>query len=113
MNMNRKALRVTACCVAAAVTLSITPADVWASAPVAGVSGMIASAIAKETTNNAPTAGISSKVGDYVTKGQILGKVGPKYVDGVIGNKYKDTTRKIHKWSHNWAPFTLWYENQQ
>lgn len=67
MNMNRKALRVTACCVAAAVTLSITPADVWASAPVAGVSGMIASAIAKETTNNAPTAGISSKVGDYVT----------------------------------------------
>lgn len=53
------------------------------------------------------------KVGDYVTKGQILGKVGPKYVDGVIGNKYKDSTRKIHKWSHNWAPFTLWYENQQ
>ena len=36
--------------------------------------------------------------GDTVVKGQILGKVGPKYVDSVPGNKYFDSTRKSNKW---------------
>jgi hypothetical protein len=31
--------------------------------------------------------------GDTIVKGQIIGKVGPKYVDGVLGNKYTDSTR--------------------
>lgn len=30
------------------------------------------------------------KVGDEVTRGQIIGQVGPKYVYGVKGNNYKD-----------------------
>ena len=33
-------------------------------------------------------------VGDTVKQGQIIGKVGPKYVYGVLGNKYKDSTGK-------------------
>lgn len=30
--------------------------------------------------------------GDIIIQGQIIGHVGPKYVDGVIGNKYSDYT---------------------
>ncbi len=30
------------------------------------------------------------KVGDYVKQGQVIGKVGPKYVYGVKGNQYHD-----------------------
>ena len=30
------------------------------------------------------------KTGDYITKGSIIGTVGPKIVYGVSGNKYKD-----------------------
>lgn len=32
--------------------------------------------------------------GDFVLQGQIIAKVGPKYVYGVPGNKYKDSTGK-------------------
>lgn len=68
MNMNRKALRVTACCMAAAMTLSAAPSAAYAAGPVAGVSGVIASALEKETQDalESPTAGISSKLRDYV-----------------------------------------------
>ncbi len=34
------------------------------------------------------------KKGDMVKQGQIIGKVGPKYVYGVPGNKYADSTGK-------------------
>ena len=34
------------------------------------------------------------KVGDMVTRGQIIGQVGPKYVYGVKGNNYKDEQGK-------------------
>ena len=51
--------------------------------------------------------------GDTVVKGQVLGKVGPKYVDSVPGNKYFDSTRKSNKWSHNWTPLTLRNENKR
>ena len=30
--------------------------------------------------------------GDIITQGQLIGNVGPKYVDGVAGNKYTDST---------------------
>lgn len=33
-------------------------------------------------------------VGDIVTKGQVIGNVGPKYVDNVPNNPYKDSTGK-------------------
>ena len=34
------------------------------------------------------------KVGDIVEQGQVIGYVGPKYVDGVLGNPYKDSSGK-------------------
>mgnify|MGYP004643345563 CR=1 FL=1 len=34
------------------------------------------------------------KIGDYIEQGQLIGKVGPKYVYGVVGNNYKDATGK-------------------
>ena len=34
------------------------------------------------------------KKGDYVTRGQVIGYVGPKYVYGVKGNKYSDSSGK-------------------
>lgn len=33
-------------------------------------------------------------VGDYVHKGQVIGKVGPKYVQNVPNNPYKDSNGK-------------------
>ena len=33
-------------------------------------------------------------IGDKVYKGQIIGKVGPKYIDNIEGNQYKDSTGK-------------------
>ena len=30
--------------------------------------------------------------GDIISQGQVIGHVGPKYVEGVIGNKYSDYT---------------------
>lgn len=36
------------------------------------------------------------KTNDIVTKGQIIGKVGPKYVEKTSNNKYTDSTRKIN-----------------
>ena len=48
------------------------------------------------------------KEGDKVKQGQIIGKVGPKYVYGVVGNKYTDSTRKTNEWSNNRTTFALW-----
>ena len=31
-------------------------------------------------------------VGQAVKKGQVIGQVGPKYVEGVLGNNYTDST---------------------
>ena len=33
-------------------------------------------------------------IGDKIEQGQVIGNVGPKYVYGVAGNKYKDATGK-------------------
>lgn len=72
MNMNRKALRVTACCMAATMALSVAPQMVSA-APVAGVSGIMASALSDEAkrTFELPTAGVSLKVADYVSSAAV------------------------------------------
>ena len=32
--------------------------------------------------------------GDKIEQGQLIGRVGPKYVDNVAGNTYKDSTGK-------------------
>ena len=48
------------------------------------------------------------KEGDKIKQGQIIGKVGPKYVYGVAGNRYTDSTRKANKWGNNGATFTSW-----
>ena len=48
------------------------------------------------------------KEGEKVKQGQIIGKVGPKYVYGVVGNKYADSTRKTNKWSNNRTTLTFW-----
>lgn len=33
-------------------------------------------------------------IGDRIYKGQTIGKVGPKYIDNIEGNQYKDSTGK-------------------
>lgn len=48
MNMNRKALRMTACCVAAAITLTGTPIMTYAAVPVAGASSITTAAVSEE-----------------------------------------------------------------
>lgn len=77
MNMNRKALRVTACCVAATMALSVAPSMNCAAAPVAGVSGVMASALADEakSTLATPTAGVSLKVADCVSSAYVEAEV--------------------------------------
>lgn len=69
MNMNRKALRVTACCLAVTAVLGSTPLKVCAASPVAGISGITASALQEAAKSNleSPTAGVSQKVADYVS----------------------------------------------
>lgn len=49
--------------------------------------------------------------GQSIVKGQVIGRVGPKYVDGVPGNKYFDSTRKKYKWCNYRASFAFWDEN--
>ena len=46
-------------------------------------------------------------VGDKIKQGQIIGHVGPKYVYGVKGNQYSDSTRKTNKWSHYSGPIYI------
>lgn len=50
-------------------------------------------------------------VGDKVTKGDIIGYVGPKYIYGVKGNKYKDKSGKPTNGATTRSSFTFWYEN--
>lgn len=52
------------------------------------------------------------KVGDSIKKNQAIGKVGPKYIDSIPNNPYKDSTRKANKWSYNWMPFAFWRKNR-
>jgi murein DD-endopeptidase MepM/ murein hydrolase activator NlpD len=42
-------------------------------------------------------------VGDIITQNQIIGNVGPKYVDKTPDNKYTDSSRSIYKWLNYWS----------
>ena len=56
--MNYKALRMTTCCLASALTLSATPATIIA-APFAGATGVTSVNIASKLNVSTPTSGIS------------------------------------------------------
>ena len=47
------------------------------------------------------------KVGDFVQKGQVIGNVGPKYVYGVPGNPYTDSSGKPTNGSTTRLSFTF------
>ncbi len=69
MNMNRKALRITACCMAATMTLCSAPSFVCAEVPVAGAAAIMKVALSDEAKSSFSTtsAGISLKVADCVS----------------------------------------------
>lgn len=69
MNRNRKALRMAACCMAAAVTLGSTPAITYADMPVAGAPAVMSIALEQELKNAFTTAsaGISKNLADCVS----------------------------------------------
>lgn len=69
MNMNRKTLRVTACCMAAAVTLCTVPSATFGAGPVAGASALMSATLDNEaiTEIKSTSAGISLKVADCVS----------------------------------------------
>lgn len=57
------------------------------------------------------------KKGDTVVQGQVVAKVGPKYVEEKSYTTYKDSSRKVHKWSYNRASssfcnFKRWKKNK-
>lgn len=84
MNMNRKALRVTACCMAATMVLCSTPALTYAAGPTAGVSSVMSQVLDKKSksASTIAAAGISLKVADCVSA---AGEV-------VAGNVVAETT---------------------
>ena len=47
------------------------------------------------------------KVGDYINKNQYIGNVGPKYIDSIKNNPYKDSTRSPNKWRNYRMPFAF------
>lgn len=69
MNMNRKSLRITACCMVAALTFTGAPLAVQAAGPIAGASAITSAFVSDDTKNTQETltAGISKKVADYVS----------------------------------------------
>lgn len=68
--MNYKALRMTTCCLASALTLSATPATIIA-APFAGASGVTSVNIASKLNVSTPTSGISSILEQYLSENSI------------------------------------------
>jgi len=75
-----------------------------------GANGYMITLISDEYTISychvSPAILVSS--GNSVSKGQIIGYVGPKNVYGVANNPYKDSNRKSYEWFNNWSTFTLW-----
>lgn len=47
-------------------------------------------------------------VGQKIKKGEVIGKVGPKYVYGIANNPYSDSNRKSNKWSNHWMPLSFY-----
>lgn len=68
--MNYKALRMTTCCLASALTLSAAPATAFA-APFAGATGVTSVNIASKLNASTPTSGISSILEQYLSENSI------------------------------------------
>ena len=62
MNKNRRILRNTACCMAAAITLGAAPSAVRADMPIAGAPAMMSIALEDEVKNTFQTADRKSVV---------------------------------------------------
>lgn len=88
MNKNRKILRTTACCMAAAITLGAASSAVRADMPVAGAPAMMSIALEDEVKNTFQTAsaGISLNLADCVSAAAEEAAVAPKseYADIAI-----------------------------
>lgn len=52
------------------------------------------------------------KIGDSIKKSQQIGNVGPKYIDSIPNNPYKDSSRQTNKWCYNGMSFTFWRKNR-
>lgn len=80
MNKNRKALRFTACCMAAAMTLGSTPDLVRADIPVVGVPAIMSAALADDSANTFAntSAGISLNLADCVSVAVVEAEVAGK-----------------------------------
>lgn len=52
------------------------------------------------------------KIGDFVKQNQIIGHVGPKYINPITNNPYHDSSRCSDKWCNNWLSFTFRYKNR-
>jgi len=52
-------------------------------------------------------------VGQYINKGEIIAKVGPKNVYGVPNNPYKDSNGKPTNRSNYWTSFTFNYKKRR
>lgn len=88
MNKNRRILRITACCMATAITLGSTPSSVRADMPIAGAPAMMSIALEDEVKNTFQTAsaGISLNLVDCVSAAAEEASVAPKseYADIAI-----------------------------
>lgn len=88
MNKNRRILRTTACCMAAAITLGAAPSAVRADMPVAGAPAMMSIALEDEVKNTFQTAsaGISLNLADCVSAAAEEAVTAPKseYADIAI-----------------------------
>ncbi len=88
MNKNRRILRITACCMATAITLGSTPSAVRADMPIAGAPAMMSIALEDEVKNTFQTAsaGISLNLVDCVSAAAEEASVAPKseYADIAI-----------------------------
>lgn len=52
------------------------------------------------------------KIGDFIKQNQLLGHVGPKYIDSLPNNPYHDSSRRSNKWSNNRLSLTFWRKNR-
>ena len=84
MNLNRKTLRMTACCMAAAVTLGSTPVTALADLPVAGAPAIASIALDNGDKFISTSAGISQKVADCVSAAEEAAMTKSEYADIAI-----------------------------
>ena len=68
--MNYRALRMTTCCLASAMTLAATSVTAGA-APIAGASGLTNANVVSELTASSPASGISLALSQYLAENSI------------------------------------------